>query len=419
MHLVGRHHLVRLLGAHGLSASHVLSRPRAQWPATLTRYSDEDWVASPDGRVFPAIRGGAGWSSMSQMSKPMLGHPSVISSQTTVALNTNYVYNTSGNAIAGRVNLPVAKTLNTVYYFVTAHTGTPQVIFELRDDTANKPGTTLHASANSTPGGTGWKTFTGLSFAMTAGTKYWPIVGDNDGATAGGATVLRSMTVTGATPVDVHFYNGFSTTDGWGTQTSSAVVGAILLDFSDSTTMGWPITAVAASTSNTNRRGWNFSTGFTAPIRILGMVAFATTLTNSSGVEAYEGTTLPGGTTAASGTTGLYVAGTGATAGFVFDTPTAGYYSAPAATAIRVVFTFSGNSTVVQHMQIGAGATAATRRCLWGGGGFYYALANGTTDWTTDNTDEQPYANLIIEDQVASAVGGLRVHPGMTGGING
>jgi hypothetical protein len=419
MHLVGRHHLVRLLGAHGLSASHVLSRPRAQWPATLTRYSDEDWVASPDGRVFPAIRGGAGWSSMTQMSKPQVGLSSSNAAQTAVALSNNYVYNTSGNAIGARVNLPVAKTLNTIYYFITAHTGTPEVIFELRDDSANKAGTTLHASANSTPGGTGWKTFTGLSFVMTAGTKYWAIVGDNDGATDGGATVLRS--VAGNASIDQHFYNGFSTTDGWfSVQTSAAVVGSILFDFSDSTTMGWPITAQTASTNNTNRRGWNLSTGLTAPTKILGMVTFATALTNASGIEAYEGATLPGGTTAANGTVSLYTAGAGALAGFVFDTPTAGYYSAPSTTAIRIVFTFSGNSTSVLHMQIGSGATAATRRCLWGGGGFYYAGANGTTDWSNDNTDEQPFANLIIEDQIASAGGGgLLVHPGMTGGING
>jgi hypothetical protein len=417
MHLVGRHHLVRLLGAQGLSARHVLSRPRAQWPATLARYSDEDWVASPDGVVYPAIRGGVGWSSQNQMSKPTFGLNTSNVAQTAVALSNNYVFNTaSSNAAGARVSLPIAKTLTAAHYFVTVHTGTPGILFELRDDVGNKPGTTVHTSATSTPGGTGWKSFTGLSFVMTPGTKYWASIGDPDGATAGTATILRS--INGNTSVDVHFHNGFSTVDGWSNVTSAGAVGSVLLEFSDSTTMGWPITASAASASNANRRGWNLSTGFTASIKILGMVTFGNALSNGSGIEAYEGTTLPGGIAAASGSTGIYVAGTGTTAGFVFDTVAEGYYTAPKETAIRIVFTYSGNSTTVPHMQIGAGATAAIRRCLWGDGGFYYAGANeGVPDWSGDSIDEQPYANLIIED-LSGAGGGLRVHPGMTGGIN-
>jgi hypothetical protein len=415
MHLVERHRLVRLLSTQGLSASHVLSRPRVQWPATLTRYSEEDWVASPDGRVFPAMRSGVGWSGVSQMSKPTFGHNTVLAAQNAVALSTNYTYNSAGAAIGARVSLPTGKTLNGAYYFVTVHTGTPQILFELRDDNANKAGTTVHASATSTPGGTGWKSFTGMSFAMTAGTKYWAVIADPDGATAGTATVLRS--INGNTSIDVHFYNGYSTTDGWVGQTSASVVGSILLVFSDSTTMGWPITAAVLNASNTNRRGWNLSTGFTEQLKILGMLTLGTALTNGSGIEAYEGTALPG-SPAASSTVAINTAGTGQTAGFVFDPP----YSAPKATAVRVVFTYSGNSTTVHHMQIGTGSDAVTRRALWGGGSFYYAGANDAIpDWSNDGIDEQPSANLIIEDQVAitgGGGGGLLTHPGMMGGVN-
>lgn len=419
MHLVGRHHLVRLLGAQGLSASHVLSRPRAQWPATLARYSVEDWVASPDGRVFPAIRGGAGWSAANQMGDAYFGPINIGQTPSTIDLNTNYVYLTSGNAVAARVWLATAKTLTTVYYFVSTHTGTPDLLFEFRNEGSLKPGSTLHTSATASPGGTGWKSFTSVSFASSAGTKYWGIVADPDGATNGTATVLRNTT---NASIDFNSHAGYSTANGFNTTAvASNNAGSVVFTFDDNTSAGWPVTANASPASSTNRRGWYLSTGLTETIKILGMMISNSSLTTSSGVEAYEGPTLPGGTTAASGTVATY-AGSGVSGslnGYIFDTP-AQSYTVPKATPVRIVFTFSSASSSVSQLQIGAGANADLRRALWGGGNFYWGQADETgPNWNNDDIDAFPGAQLIIEDQIAGAGGGLRVHPGLTGGLTG
>ena len=54
----------------------------------------------------------------------------------TVALSSAYTYNSAGAAVAGRVKLPSAKTVSSVYAYLSAKTGTipgNNIDYEIRD----------------------------------------------------------------------------------------------------------------------------------------------------------------------------------------------------------------------------------------------------------------------------------------------
>jgi hypothetical protein len=72
----------------------------------------------------------------------------------------------------------------------------------------------------------------------------------------------------------------------------------------------------------------------------------------------------------------------------------------------RVVFTYSASATTPRKLSIGTGADANLRAARMGGGGWYWAQANGTTNWANDDSNGVPQVGLIIEDQVAVAGGG-------------
>jgi hypothetical protein len=410
MHLVGRHVLVRPHGARGIGPRLVLSQPRAQWDATVTRYTDEDFAVLPSGLAVPAIRGGAGWSAGAQLgfvyAAPEMG-ASV--SQSTLALDSAYTNGSAGDAIAALTMMPASLTLNNVYFFITGYTGTAanvnDINVEICTQGSGKPNSTPAATGSVDPASaTGWIKTTGFTQAMTVDTPYWTVVGDADGGGTDYATVLRNVT---ATQEGRSRTAAFQTTDGWATVvTGTTAQSGVVLNFSNSTSIGWPITANAAPSNNTNRRGWNLSAGLTDTIKFYGMLlGSGNSLTSSSGLEVWADDAGPSGSADGSTTTRMQTSVAGATTtGYVFA-PSTGY-TLLESTPYRIVFTFSGNSTSVGRRQIGTGADAGLRAAIWGGGNHYWAQANGTTDWSNDNISEYPQAMLLFEDQVAPTAGG-------------
>lgn len=402
MHRVGQHVLVRGLSHRGLTPSYVLSHRKAQWPATLTRYRDEDWAYDRrSGLVVPAIRGGVGWSPRQAWQNQVA--QIVFFSQNTTALDSAYTYNSAGDAIGAFLSQPETLTLTDVGVFITGYTGTAANVndlnFELRNHATDKPGSTLHASASMNPAsGTGWKKFTGLSFSMVAGTLYWAIVADADGTGTDFATVLRSISP-GALNERIRI-QAMVATNGWATApTPDQTNSSLILMFGSTASLGWPYTNATTLSSTTNRRGFNFSTGLSGDVRLHGMhLTHGNALSNGASIELWESGAGPSGTPTASGTIPLIrgTDGTGATAGFTF--PVGAGPVIRARTPFRSVFTFSSASNVVGKDVMGTGADAAVRRAAWGGGDIYYAEANGTTDWANDDVNGMPELVLMFED---------------------
>lgn len=406
MQIVGRFTNVRTLGADGWSPPYILERRRAQWPARMVPYQTDEWVRLPDGRLLPAVRGGAGFSGTTQHPRMILGLTTTAASQTTIALDSAYTYGSAGDAVAGRINMPATKTVNNAYFFIASYTGTAanvnDIRFEIRDHSTNKPGTNLSASAIVDPASaTGWITVSGLSSALTQDTIYWPIVADNDGNGTDFATVVRN--VSQDTNPQLYFYSSYSATDGFaGTPTGGGAQSAIILNFSDGTSVGYPFSASAASTSGTNRRGFRLASGFTETISVLGMTSSQSLATAASGIELWAGTNGPSGSADASGAVEVYdTTTTLATRGMLFTSP----QTLAKATAYRIVFTYGSASNTPSKFRIGTGANANIRAAMIGGGDIYWAEASGTTDWSNDSTDDFPMAQLILENQIEVAGG--------------
>jgi hypothetical protein len=424
MPLIGQVDQVRLLGPHGIAGPPLhLHRSKAR-PGVLSPFPHQEWHQLKSGTWVPVpeLWGGAGFSGSWQWHRTYIGeyNPST-STQTTQALSNAYTYNSAGNVGGGRVRFISAKTINNLYYFITAYTGTAAnvttVNVELRNDTANKPGSTQHINATNNPASaTGWINVSGLSFAASADTSYWVSIADADGNGTDFATILLRMTA-GVNPGE-HLSGdrmAADSTNGWSTTTLRSAALSMCVTMSDGTTLGHPFTAVANSSSSTNRRGLLLS-GLTETLKVLGMVSGSNTSNNLSGVELWSGSLGPSGTADATGTHDLYANGASTVMGYFFGTP----QTLAKATQYRLVFTYSGAHTGPRKVSIGTGADANLKAAMQGGGTWYWTEANATTDWSNDDTTAWPQVAVVIEDQIAVASsGGLKQPPGLTGGLNG
>lgn len=403
-----RFHAVRGLGplSGGLGRRYILERRRAQWPARLVP-DGPDWVTLPSGVVVPAIAGGAGGTYLQgyeNMAFPLF-HQSATAGQSTLALDSNYVNNTSGDAIAARFHLRQAETLSAVRFFITAYTGTAANVNDLNVDlransnTTGPGGTTQHDSVTINPASaTGWITTTGWTFAASADTVYWLVIGDADGNSTDFATVLRS-TNTWTLFRDMLKSQAWQTTDGWSaTRTAASQASGIVILFTSGRVLGSPITATAASTSSQNRRGLRFIAP--AGLKLFGMTGLGNpTTTTVTGLELYADASTPGSGQLATGTTELMnqLANIG---GYLWETPP----SLTQGTAYRAVYVYGVNSTTPGKMNIGTGADATLRSARVGGGAWYWAEANGTTDWSNDDINATPAVELLVDDFVTEAV---------------
>ena len=118
----------------------------------------------------------------------------------------------------------------------------------------------------------------------------------------------------------------------------------------------------------------------------------------------WAGANGPGGSADASGTTPLAgnAIATASEQGYAFETPP----SLTQGTTYRLVFTYAAAATIPIRFQIGTGADATLKSAMLGGNAWYWAEANGTTDWSNDNTAEFPAVDVILEDFVTASAGG-------------
>ena len=336
----------------------------------------------------------------------------------TMALDSNYVAGTSGDANAARLHVPSTKTLNTVYFFVSSYTGTAANVndlnLEVRPESsagANTPDTaTLTDSATKDPASaTGWIAATGFTASLTGLSRYFIILGDADGNGTDYATILaRSGTyhdvASGANPT-VRWMQA-TTTGGWASGNAINSPSAFVLKFSDNAAFGSPFSAATAPASDTNRRGLRITaSALTAAIEIFG-VLWTSGNVNISGGEVWTGDTGPSGTADNVSTDILYTQGS---IKFGFLISGGGLYSISALSAYSIVATYSGVSTAgPQRIDIGTGEDATLRLAMPGAGELYYRRANGTTDWTNDLVGSMPAMALLLDGQVAAAGGGGR-----------
>lgn len=397
---VGRYHRVRQFMPGYLSAPYILDRGAS----TLMPYRHPDWEYLAEYGLLPAVRGGA----FSLDDFPALHYPhdliSAAISQLTVALSNAYTFNSAGNCLAHRVNRPAADTLTAIYFYVTAvgGTGASEVNVEFRSDNGGIPGSTLHASgATGALSAVGWAGVTGLSFATSANTIYHAVVADANGGATNFVTALRAANTTGVFDNAAQSWNraSINSTAGFASANTFVSNSSIIPVFS-SGSQGNPFTAGQTFTSSTNRRGWLIG-GLTEALSIWG-INWGSGLTSGNGVELYASATAPGGSTIASGSNALVLNTQSTIVGHRFSTA----QTLDKATAYRLVSTFSSASTAARFFEIGTGANASIAAAMPGGGSWYLALANGTTDWANDNIYAIPGARILIADQIEVAVGG-------------
>lgn len=424
MHLLGQVHQVRLLNAYGITGPPLHLHRRKSSPGRLTPFRHQEWHRLRNGRWIPVpeLWGGAGFSGAWQWQRVAFGqYGSAASTQTTQNLSVIYLFGATGNVGGGRLRFLSAKTVNNIYFFITAYGGTAanvtDIDVELRNDTSNKPGSTTHIGTTINPSSaTGWINTSGLSFAASADTPYWVSIGDAVNATIAtdfATILLRCIFGTNPGDYDIGDRMAADSTNGWSTTSLRSGGPAMVVTMSDGTSVGNPFSASAAPTSATNRKGLLIG-ALTETLKVLGMVAYPGSSANYTGVELWSGSGGPSGSADATGVHDMYAGGGSTLAGFFFGTP----QTLAKATQYRLVFTFGSATALPRKLQIGTGADANLKAAMLGGGGWYWTEANATTDWSNDDTASWPQVAVVIEDQIAVATGGLLVHPGVVGGCH-
>lgn len=360
----------------------------------------------------------------------MINYENRTISQTTLALDSAYTINSAGDAIAGKLQIHAAKTLQDVYFHVTGYTGTAanvnDITLEVRPEAsagASTPhATTLTEGKSLDPASaTGWIKSTGWSASLSAASRYFVIVGDADGGGTDFATVLVNVTTVwespGARPAllpSVRTTGGFASGN-----TNSSSPASLVLAFSDGTVAGNSLTASTTPASDTNRRGLRITaTALLSPLSIFG-ITWSNASSSISGMEIWEGSTGPSGTADHVSTDMLYASNATSVLGAMVSGGAA--YTLSALSAYSLVATYSGATTAgPRRHDVGTGEDAALRKAMPGAGEFYFRRADGTSDWSNDLSGSVPAMGVLIDSQVAaSGGGGLLVHPGMSGGMRG
>lgn len=394
-------------GSDEISAPYIHDR---KWGELKAYERSDGWWKSPSGlwvEVKRLLGNEGGYIYTGEATHPhFVGINSAAGAATqTLALTTPYTYNSAGHVVAWRISPNEAKTINNIYYFVSAAlTGSPGTKIELRDDGSQKPGSTAHISTTHTPAGSTWNNVSGLSYATTARTVYWICVGAGAGNGAGNTcTVMRDTQFTGGNQASLLLFssstnaaNGFAsnpTMDGW--------VGTFLIVFSDGSVWGRPFTACAAPSVSSNQRGSRFTSSFfVANLKVTGII-WPGANANITGAKIYTGTNGPS-------------SGADLTSTDIITSPAAtptrqgawfgdGGYTFVAGTQYSVVCTpGTSHNAGINRLQIGAGSDANLKAAMPGGGTHYYVEESGGAWVTTD--DELPSCWYLIEQEVAPAV---------------
>lgn len=397
MRLIGRWEKVRAVGPGGVGLPYMLDR---KWGRVLPHTESDEWWHSPEGIWMPTMRGGSGFSFHGMPRSTLISHDVSAFASSTNTINNVLTVGTSGLGVAARFACFRNETVTDLYVATTtALTGTPILKWEIRTSNGNAPDTTgpgLVASGTFTPAGNTWNKVTGLSTALTAGTIYWIIIG---GSTADGSNkvdVQRSgLNENSGTSIYAPYATGF-TGNGWsGASSVFSAFSSICMVFSSGRVIGCPFVSETGG-SSTNRRGM-FIGSLDPNIGIYGLVGASGALTNSSGAELWLNSNGPSGSAdAASGV--QILTDVGSIAGYLFGSP----QKIPARNTARLVFTYSAGGSTPTKMNIGTGVDANLQAMMFGEAAWYWAQANGTTNWSNDDVNAFPRMNVLIEDLLGS-----------------
>lgn len=316
-----------------------------------------------------------------------------------IALDSNYVHGTGGDAVEVFFVAPETGNLTTVYFYITAVTGTPgNLTVELRNNSSSKPGATLHASQSVSGDSTGWVTCTfDTPYSVTCGTKYWICIGDADGSASHYASVLWKSGYYDSLD-NYRMFCGYNTTDGNANVTSGYQTIPFVLKFAGGTIVGVPYTVGANDTSDTKTRGMKI-TGLTEDLQIIGVILNCNTV-NVSGVKIYSGSAAPGDS-----------------ADYTFTGDLSNYgmwfsniVTLKKNTVYRVAFTHSGANSAPGYYQIeGTPPDDVKAASVGGSGNFIHTISDGGTPAAWVDTDTKfPRMGLIVYDQVNKNVNLLR-----------
>jgi hypothetical protein len=205
-----------------------------------------------------------------------------------------------------------SKTLNKVKIYVSAVSGTlTSFSCDVYSDSAGAPGSSLSSTSTvttmPTTGSPGWTEFTGLSQALTAGTRYWLVFKNLTATPASNFPTVRFGN-SAAVPLVL----GGATAWGWGkkhstdsgsTWAGTAIAGSFgwRLEYSDGSFDGLPIedsSTMSVSTGgvySTRESGAIFTTPANCNWKVRGVVMFAQKVGTPTGnlrFRLYQGTTL-------------------------------------------------------------------------------------------------------------------------------
>jgi hypothetical protein len=223
---------------------------------------------------------------------------------TPLALNSNYLFGTSGAAMAGGFILPEDKTLTDFWFVASANSGTGSgdgnINWEIRSGIGrgvnNSPGPTLVASGTIACSGITADTWTkvtlGTPQALSQGVPYFLIIGDADGDATNYITI---RTTTRGASMTLFTGSQIQTTDGWNTAgTASTYQATFALKFSNGfVCAGSPLRATAALGNNQVLRGVKITLAADGPALVWSGFFFILTSLGGWKAVILEGSALP------------------------------------------------------------------------------------------------------------------------------
>jgi len=343
------------------------------------------------------------------------GAPSVPTTAATFALDSAFVYGTSGDGYFIIFNSPKSQTNGalTVYVYCTAATGSPTSssvdIFDSaqdgedpqRPDAGASP---LASSSNTDASGctsASWLTYSISSVSLTAGNWYFLIVQNDTGTPASNNFTVQTRVLNGVTGASSSAQNygqlsmrGGTVTDGFttdGTINTSTQPPAAVITFADSAVIGEPFVTTANPASNTNYRGTRFN--FDEDIKIAGAsIAIGLGATNTGTLEVYNGSTQ-----LATITLQEYALGN-STAAF-FSSP----ITFPGGVDIDVVVKPGSNSTAGAYVTVGTSPPADVQAAASSSA---FSYVNGATPGSFTETDYQFIPIMLTIDTNPAISGG-------------
>jgi hypothetical protein len=289
---------------------------------------------------------------------------------TTLALNSAYVYGTSGSSYAAYFMNSEDANLTDFWCKVSAYSGTwsstDQLIrVEVREglNGSNIPGTTLTGTFNVSLSGspTGWvKTTLGSPITLTGGKFYWLIVGDPDGGATNFVTmIIRLGTAAGAVQSPIGSTTFTSTAGFSAAGTTNASIPSLAWQIGSNMYGGQIFDTSAIITSGTYERGLRFKPNNDMTLIGVSMGSDQSTLFTGNTLKLYQDSASPGGTTILSITapTTTLNSGTSPTIGaYIFKQ--ANWTRLQAGTWYRLVMAPAASLTVPRKLTMAASASS-------------------------------------------------------------